>query len=161
MQFVRRSQKPAQFLSMIQVTDILAVTDQVRFKHTKQRFEPPQIKHIQLKQFEHQHKLRCSVIYNEYLRVNTDFIIRNNIIKKCYYQDKVILVQHNYPTNSSIGNFKEPAKKLRLSKFVLASFYGTCLLFLSRKVTDQFFYSVHDYCLCKFFLYICRDELKK
>ena len=64
------------------VTDILAVTDEVRFKHTKQIFEPPQIKHIPVKQFEHQHKLRYSVICKECLWVNIDFIIRNNIIKK-------------------------------------------------------------------------------
>ena len=43
----------------------------------------------------------------------------NNIIKKLYYQDKVKLVQHNYPTNNSIGNFKEPQQKLRLSTFAI------------------------------------------
>ena len=117
------------------MTDILAVTDKVRFKHTKQRFEPPQIKHIQVKQLEHQHELRYSVIYNEYLWVNIDFIFRNNIFKKWYYQGKVKLVQHNYPANSSVVNFNEPTKKLRLSKFVIASFYSICFLFLSRKVT--------------------------
>ena len=67
---------------MKQVADILAVTDKVRFKHTKQRLEPPQIKHIQVKQFVHQHKLRYSVICKKYILVNNDFIIRNNIIKK-------------------------------------------------------------------------------
>ena len=113
----------------------LAATDKVQFKHTKKRFEPPQIKHIQVKQFEHQHKLRYSVIYNEYLWVNIDFTIKNNIIKKWYHQDKDKFVPHNYPTNSRVDNFKEPAKKLRLSKFVIASFYSTCLLFFSRKVT--------------------------
>ena len=39
-------ERPAQFRSMQLVNDILAVTDTVRFKHTKQLFEPPQIKHI-------------------------------------------------------------------------------------------------------------------
>ena len=43
----------------------------------------------------------------------------NNIIKGLYYQDKVKLVQHNYPTNRNIGNFKEPHRKLRLSTFAI------------------------------------------
>ena len=58
------------------------------------------------------------------------------------------MVQHNYTTNSSVENFKEHAQKLRLSTFVKASFFGTCLLFLLRKVTAlslMFFYVVHDY----------------
>ena len=83
---------------------ILTVTDKVRFKHANQRFEAPQIKHIQVKQFEHQHKLRYRVIYNEYLWVGIDFV-RNNTIKKWYYQGKPKLFQQNYATNSSIGNF--------------------------------------------------------
>ena len=49
------------------VTDILAVTNKMWLKHTKRRFEPPQIKHLQVKQFEYQHQLRYSVIYSEYL----------------------------------------------------------------------------------------------
>ena len=65
---------------------------------------------MQVKQFEQQRKLRHGVIYNEYLWVNIDFVNMNNIIKKWYYQDKVKLVQHNYSTNSSIGNFKEPQR---------------------------------------------------
>ena len=63
---------------------ILAETDKVRFKHAKQRFEPPQIKHAQVKQLEPQHKLRYSVIYNEYPWLSIDFV-RNNIIKKWYH----------------------------------------------------------------------------
>ena len=43
----------------------------------------------------------------------------NNVIKKWYYQDKVKMVQRNYPTDSSIGNFKEPQQKLRLSTFAI------------------------------------------
>ena len=74
---------------------------------------------MQLKQFAQQCKLRYSIIYNEYLWVNLDFVNMNNIIKKLYYQDKVKLVQHNYPTNNSIGNFKEPQQKLRLSTFAI------------------------------------------
>ena len=140
------------------MTDILAVTDKVRFKHTKQRLEPPQIKHIQVKQFVHQHKLRYSVICKKYILVNNDFIIRNNIIKKWYYQDKVKLVQHNFPANNSAGNCKKPAQRLRLSTFAIASFYGICLLLLLRKVL-MFFLYFHDYCLCKFFLCIRTVEL--
>ena len=74
---------------------------------------------MQVKQFEQQRKLKYSVIYNEYLWVNIDFVNMNNIIKKWYYQDKVKLVQHNYTTDSSIGNFKEPQQKLRLSTFAV------------------------------------------
>ena len=91
----------------------------MRFVHTKQDFESPQIKYLQVKQFEQQRKLRYSVIYSEYLRVNIDFVKMNNIIKKGYYQDKVKFVHHNYPANSSIGNFKEPQRKLRLSTFAI------------------------------------------
>ena len=76
--------------------------------HTKQHFEPPQIKQMQVKQFEQQRKLRYSVIYNRYFWVKIDFVNMNNIIKKWFYPDKVKLVQHSYPTNNSIGNFKEP-----------------------------------------------------
>ena len=43
----------------------------------------------------------------------------NNVIKKWYYQDKVKMVQRNYPTDSSIGNFKESQQKLRLSTFAI------------------------------------------
>ena len=35
-----------------------------------------------------------------------------------------MLVQHNYPANSSIGNFKEPEQNMRLSTFPIVSFYS-------------------------------------
>ena len=57
----------ALFNSIKWLTDILTLTDKVRFIHTKQHFEPPQIKQMQVEQFEQQRNLRYSVIYNEYL----------------------------------------------------------------------------------------------
>ena len=43
---------------------------------------------MQVEQFVQQRNLRYSVIYNEYLWVDIDFVDMNNIIKKWYYQDK-------------------------------------------------------------------------
>ena len=54
-----------------------------------------------------------------------------HLYRKQNFQNKVAFVNLFYPTKRSIGNFKQPERKLRLSTF--ASFYGTFLLFFKEK----------------------------
>ena len=83
-------------------------------------------------------------IFESILVLSSEIIsLRNDFTKTKVKWPSITILQI-----AVVENLKEHAQKLRLSTFVKASFFGTCLLFLLRKVTAlslMFFYVVHDY----------------